>query len=484
MPSDVPVRLSILIPVYNEQAYLNRIIQRVLAVEVPGIDEKELITVNDASTDRTAEILDALQTEHPEIRVFHQPHNMGKGAAIRRAIQEMSGQIAIIQDADLEYDPNEYSIVLRPILEGHADVVYGSRFAVREMRRVVYYHHKLGNLLLTHLSNWMTGLDLTDMETCYKAFRSELLKTIPIRSNRFGIEPEITAKVAKRGAVVYEVPISYYGRQYSEGKKIGWKDGFSAIWTILKYWLIDDCYTEQCDRQALESMNHVRQYTRWIADIGSKWYGSKILDIGSGTGNIAKFLPQKERLVLSDIDPNMLKILRNSYDGNRIVDVRRFDPDSDDDVRNLAFDYHFDTITMFNILERIEHDDEFLLRLKSLFEPNGKLIFIVPQYTSLYGSLDRVAGNFRRYTKKEIRSLLKKAGYDVLQCSSFNSVGLPGWFLNSVLLKRKKMGKFQLKFYNTLIPLCAFMERWGSFLPGMNLLVVAQPSKTEKVELE
>ena len=181
-----------------------------------------------------------LLSKHPEIKAFDQPVNQGQGAAIRRAVQEMTGQYAIIQDADLEYDPNDYMVVLKPLVEGLADAVYGSRFATREMRRIVHYHHKLGNLFLTHLSNFMTGLDLTDMETCYKAFRTDLLKTIPLRSNRFGIEPEITAKLARRKAVIYEVPISYHGRAYTDGKKIGWRDGVSAIWTILKYAFVDD----------------------------------------------------------------------------------------------------------------------------------------------------------------------------------------------------------------------------------------------------
>jgi glycosyltransferase involved in cell wall biosynthesis len=200
--------LSILIPVYNEQEYLAPIVQRVLSAPIPANLRKELVIVDDASNDGTADVLRELVKIHPEIRIFHQPKNIGKGAAIRRAVQEMTGDFAIIQDADLEYDPNDYPVILRPLVEGLADVVYGSRFATREMRRIVHYHHKLGNLFLTHLSNFVTGLDLTDMETCYKAFKADLIKTIPIRSNRFGIEPELTAKFARRKAVIYEVPIS------------------------------------------------------------------------------------------------------------------------------------------------------------------------------------------------------------------------------------------------------------------------------------
>lgn len=238
-----PILFSILIPVYNEEAYLATVVEKVLSAPLPEGVERELILVDDRSTDGTPRVVRELVEKYPDkIRAFRQPTNQGKGAAIRRAIQEMRGDFAIFQDADLEYDPNEYPLILAPLLDGRADVVYGSRFARRETQKVLNYRHKLGNLFLTHLSNIATNLDLTDMETCYKAFRADALKSIPLRSNRFGIEPEITAKIARRGWTVYEVPISYNGRRYSEGKKIGWKDGVSAIRTILQYWFVDDSY--------------------------------------------------------------------------------------------------------------------------------------------------------------------------------------------------------------------------------------------------
>ncbi|MDO5554133.1 MAG: glycosyltransferase family 2 protein [Planctomycetia bacterium] len=233
--------LSVLMPVYNEEKFLSRIVERVLAVRLPEDVTREIVMVNDASTDKTAEVMTELSSRYEGVvRAFHQPYNQGKGAAIRAAIKEMRGDMAIIQDADLEYNPDEYPLVLAPLLDGRADVVYGSRFATRPERKVLFYHHKLGNLFLTHFSNWMTGLDLTDMETCYKAIRGDILKSIPLRSNRFGIEPELTAKIARRKLTVYEVPISYDGRQYAQGKKIGWKDGISALWTIIKYRICDD----------------------------------------------------------------------------------------------------------------------------------------------------------------------------------------------------------------------------------------------------
>lgn len=228
--------LSVLIPAYNEETFVEESVRRVLAVQLPNSLQMELIIVNDCSTDATPEILAKLVDEFPDkIRLFTQEENSGKGAAIRRAIDEATGDLAIFQDADLEYDPNEFLIMLGPILEGHADVVYGSRFAASPRRRILNYHHAIGNQMLTHLSNLLTGLNLSDMETCYKAFTMDLLKALKLTSNRFGIEPEVTAKVAKAQARVYEVPISYYGRTYGEGKKITWKDGVQAFFVILKH---------------------------------------------------------------------------------------------------------------------------------------------------------------------------------------------------------------------------------------------------------
>ncbi len=228
-------KLSVVIPVFNEERWIREVIRRVQQVPIP----KELILVDDCSTDNTRSILRELENEHPNLRLFFQPYNQGKGAALREGFKHASGDVILVQDADLEYDPAEYPRLLQPIIENRADVVFGSRF-IGDSHRVLYFWHYVANKMLTLLSNMFTGLNLTDMETCYKVFRREVLQGITLKSNRFGFEPEITAKIARRKKDgpswrVYEVPISYAGRTYEEGKKIGFKDAFSALWCILRY---------------------------------------------------------------------------------------------------------------------------------------------------------------------------------------------------------------------------------------------------------
>jgi glycosyltransferase involved in cell wall biosynthesis len=458
--------LSVIVPCYNERATVAELLRRVRAVDV----DKEILVIDDQSTDGSREVVAALAAQHPEIRQILQPANRGKGAAIRRGIEEARGNIVLIQDADLEYDPEEYPKLIQPIVDGHADVVFGSRFEGYP-RRVMLFWHRVGNTFLTFLSNMTTNLDLTDMETCYKVFRREVIQSIKLRSDRFGIEPEITAKVARRGYRVFEVPIAYYGRDYWEGKKINWKDGFAAIWTILRYGLFDDPEAEPKTFTQLRRRARLGNYNRWVWERLQPYVGQRVLEVGAGSGTMTRFLYGRELIVAADRETAYLDRLRNYFRRRPGITVERCDLESDESLA-LAH-YRFDTVTLINVLEHTADDLGALRRAHQLLTPGGRVVIFVPADPTLYGSMDQGIGHQRRYTKDELSAKLREASFELEHVSFQNEIARLAWYLNSKLLGRRALPSAQSRVFDSIVPLLRALE--GENPPsGLSLIAVGK----------
>ncbi len=461
--------LSILVPAFNEEEYLAASILRALDAPLPEGLESEVVAVDDGSTDCTPQILDELAEQFPgRVRVFHHAANSGKGAAIRTALAEARGEFAIIQDADLEYDPAEYPKVLGPLLANKADVVYGSRFLISGERRVIYYWHSLANHFLTTACNMAADLNLTDMETCYKAFRVSLARSIPIRSDRFGIEPELTIKFAKRQASIYEVPISYYGRTYDEGKKIGARDAINALWVILRFYFSRDIYTDR-GAHILDSLAGTKRFNRWMADTVRPWLGTRVLELGSGIGNMTQHLARgRKNYVASDIEAEHLARLRVRFRGRPNLQIRHCDLCSPADFADLRG--QFDSVVCLNVVEHVEDDLLALRNIYSALQPGGTAIILVPQDQAAYGTLDEVLGHFRRYSEDQLRGLMEDAGFEVERMLHFNRITRPGWRINGQLLRRRSFSRFQLRVFDALVPLWRRIDR---FFPWPAVSVIA-----------
>ncbi len=452
----VPRSLSVVIPCYNEIATIALILRRV--AEIPVVHE--IIVVDDCSKDGTRDVLRQIligwPASNPPLRVLYQPYNQGKGAALRAGFAKATGDLTIVQDADLEYDPAEYPKLIQPILDGDADVVYGSRFAGFP-RRVLYYWHSLGNHVLTTLSNMTTNLNLTDMETCYKVFKTEILQSIPLRSNRFGFEPEITAKIAKLGCRVYEVPISYRGRSYAEGKKIGWKDGVQALGVILKYWLTNDLGVGTGEL-TLKMLSKASKYNGWVYQMLKPYIGSDILEVGSGIGNMTRYFVRHGNVTATDISPFCIRELERTYAEHQNVKVQKLDIS-----RNSYPQFEiYDTIICLNVLEHIEDDIEALRNMRKLLRPGGRLLLYVPANPRLYCEIDRGVGHYRRYLMDELLGKLKKAGYRVPHFRHHNILGAIGWWIQGKVMGKKTIGANDVGGFELLMPLVKAQDKLDS----------------------
>jgi glycosyltransferase involved in cell wall biosynthesis len=473
-------KLSVLIPVYNEARTLRRLIHAVLASPVSL--ELELICVDDCSKDRTPEILKELAATDRRVKVIRHQVNKGKGAAIRTAIAHMTGDIAIVQDADLEYDPAEFPTVLAPILAGKADAVFGSRFMAGGQRKVLLYWHSVANRLLTWATNILNDINITDMETCYKAVRADILKQIPLKSTRFGIEPELTTRLAQWNVRLYEVPISYHGRTAAEGKKIGWKDAFSAAWCLLKYRFIDRRFTTHDGFYILQSVRRAKGFNRWMLSQFRRHIGQRVWEAGCGIGNFTELLLDRERLVCVDNDPFYVEMIDRRFGHMENVEAREMDLSARGAGRSIRPERP-DTIISLNVLEHIERDQDVLHEFFDALIPGGHAVVLVPAHPKLYSDCDRTLGHFRRYTREELAAKFRAAGFHVVSCEEFNRLGVLGWWV-SKKLGTKDLSPFQMRVYELMLPIAKVMDRL-KIGPGLSIIVVGQkPAETAEVVVE
>ncbi len=466
------LKVSVLVPVYNERFLAAESIRRVLAVRDPAIRELEVIVVDDGSTDGTREILRALARERPELRYVEHDRNRGKGAALRTAIALATGDVCVPHDADLEYHPADLARLVRPFLHEQADAVFGSRFLSGEYRRVLLFYHSLGNRLLTTLVNLVTNLNLSDMETCYKMVRTALLKSLPLRYNDFRIEPELTIKLAKRGAVIFEAPIRYSGRTYAEGTKIGWRDGLQALIAIARGAVVDDLYLNDAyGAHILHSLSRARKFSAWMADTIRPWVGSAVLEVGAGIGNLTGHLVPRERYRATDVNPDYLAYLGNFAIGKPYLEVGPLDVRKAEAFAPLAG--RFDTVVCLNVLEHLEAPAGVLRNLRTALAPRGRAIVLVPQGPGRVNSLDLALGHQLRYTRRQLRDAAAEAGFEIEALIDFNRSAVPGWRVNG-WLRRARFSRVQLKAFDSLVWLARLVD---PVLPwrGLSLIAILTP---------
>ena len=470
--------LSVVMPCFNERATIEEVVDAVLASPYTA----EVLVVDDGSTDGTRELLEKI--DDPRVKVLLQAHNQGKGAALRRGIAAATADFVIIQDADLEYDPGEYGTLLEPLLDGRADVCYGSRFHTSRPHRVLYYWHSVGNRFLTMASNAFTNLNLTDMETCYKVFRREVIQSIEIEEDRFGFEPEVTAKIAAGRYRIFEVGISYDGRTYADGKKIGWRDGVRAVYCIARYSPLGRrfagseverdpaSFTDADDELAetLDTLDGAGNYADWLMDMYSPHVKGDIVELGAGHGTFTERLATLGPVVAIEPSPRGVAQMRERFAGDSRITVvegtdAALEPGS------------CDTIVLSNVLEHIPDDAAALRTIHTALRPGGRVVIYSPAFDALYSNFDATVGHYRRYRLSGLRRRLRAAGFDVVESRYVNSLGAAAWLVYAKWLRQVPTGAAASGLYDKVaVPVVRRFESTRRPPFGQSILAVGERS--------
>ncbi len=485
--------LSIVIPVYNERSTLRSVIAQVLAVDLRPLSlRRQIVVIDDLSTDGTRAIVESLREdwravvgpvlsrrgldaarlmEDAEIITLFHPENRGKGSAVRSGLQRATGDLILIQDADLEYDPRDYPKLVTPILEDRADVVYGSRYLASD-RRVLHFWHTQGNRLLTLLGNLATDLDLTDMETCYKVFRADVLRGLHLESERFGIDPELTVKIARQRWRIFEVPISYSGRGYALGKKIGWRDAVDTLVVLARHRLGERDVEAEALTDTLQKMRGMRAFNEQLFLAIRPFLGRRILQVGAGFGAVTDYMLRCGDVIAADTHEVAVRTLRSSYALHDTVEVIRWQLG---DPPPPALEAGVDTLVAINVLDQLEDEGAALAAARRLLEPTGgRLVMLGPAHPGMLGSLDRAMGRKRRYTMETLRASLEGAGFEIEHTRWFNLLGLAGWALSGGMLEKERLPAAQLGLYNTLSTALLPLESRLPLPTGLSILAVAR----------
>ena len=462
--TDTP-KLSVIVPVFNEVVTIKKLLEKVKAVSIP----KEVIIVDDTSTDGTVEVLN----DHLELydKLILHKKNQGKGACMREALKHARGDYIIFQDADLEYEPEEYHKLIEPLDAEQADVVFGSRFLGGLPHRVLYYRHSLGNRFLTFFSNLRTDLNLTDMMTGYKMIRRSAIKDLTIEENGFGVEAELTGKLAVKNLRIYEVGIRYYGRSYEEGKKTTWRDGLKAIWCILKY---SRGRYKDIGAQTLHRLISFDEYNHLIFHRIEPYLGNNIMEAGSGIGSLAPLLMKFRSVTLTDVSDYYLNHLRAIYKKSPNIKVRRYDlMNHNPEMENLGID----TIVTSNVLEHIEGDQQAMCNFYKILKPGGRAVILVPAHMALYSELDTNLEHFRRYGRKDLTEKMENAGFEIEKVHFFNAVGAIGWFVAGRIFRAGEIGGHHVSIQKFLMPISRAVD-WITGPPfGLSIIVVGKKAK-------
>lgn len=468
-PRAIITKLSVLIPIYNERWTVEDMLRQVVAV--PFDVEVEVIAVDDGSSDGSAEVVARFAEHHANVKLLRQPKNMGKGAAIRRAIEEMTGDVAVIQDADLEYDPADLPSLLKPIQDGRADAVFGSRFAGSVRKSLPFWHAQI-NCCLTLASNIITGTNLTDMETCYKVVRADILRELRLSRNSFTIEPELTCRLAQWGARIYEAPISYSGRSFEEGKKIRPIDGLKALATLVIARFFDNQFSRMPEDAMQRSLRRARRYNKSLVEMAEPFLGDRVLDAGAGIGNLSGMLLRRSRVVMAEYDAHRADRLRARFGARSNVRICESDL-VERSFTDEMLDENLDTVFCANTLQQIGPDFLVLKNFFKMLPSGGKCVLVVPHDLRLFGAIDSSLGHQRRYEKTQLGQLMERAGFEVVEQRSFNKLGAWGWRLLGLGLGRKRFGSLSTVAMDRVWPISRYLDK---LLPGpaMSQLIVGR----------